>query len=205
MIGRGVVFSVVAVVSVVSPRIGAIPANVVAVPARLSRSPALVVARTVRAERRPRSRVAGSTERCVDRRVPGSELRGPGARGRWSLTVLFGGDAWLLGARLGGAVIGNRSRPPAAKRLVAVADGPEATKPTAAEPAPSLMRTELPFGPFLAIAAVFYLFAGALDRRELPPPRRVSAAPPTAIRRSRGRPSRPSRSSPASCSASASP
>ena len=37
------------------------------------------------------------------------------------------------------------------------------------------MRTELPFGPFLAMAAVFYLFAEPWISAALPPPRRVSA------------------------------
>ena len=46
-----------------------------------------------------------------------------------------------------------------ASRLVVVAptDGTEETELEAN--APSVMRTELPFGPFLALAAVFYLFA----------------------------------------------
>jgi leader peptidase (prepilin peptidase)/N-methyltransferase len=42
----------------------------------------------------------------------------------------------------------------------AIAAGPEAEAEPEAEPeSPSLMRTELPFGPFLAMAAVLYLFA----------------------------------------------
>ncbi len=39
------------------------------------------------------------------------------------------------------------------------ADEPESSEPVEPTDAPSLMRTELPFGPFLAIGAVFYLFA----------------------------------------------
>ncbi len=48
-----------------------------------------------------------------------------------------------------------------AKRLVPVVDAPTdpVTETPPQETAPSLMRTELPFGPFLALAAVFYLFA----------------------------------------------
>ena len=41
--------------------------------------------------------------------------------------------------------------------LRAKKDAPETEATDEAEP--SLMRTELPFGPFLAMAAVFYLFA----------------------------------------------
>ena len=46
-----------------------------------------------------------------------------------------------------------------AKRLVPVEEAPADAPQAAADPAPSLMRTELPFGPFLALAAVLYLLA----------------------------------------------
>ena len=48
-----------------------------------------------------------------------------------------------------------------AKRLVPVVEeeAPEAAEREAEADAPSLMRTELPFGPFLAFAALVYLFA----------------------------------------------
>jgi prepilin signal peptidase PulO-like enzyme (type II secretory pathway) len=39
------------------------------------------------------------------------------------------------------------------------ADGDGSEEAAASTDAPSLMRTELPFGPFLAIGALFYLFA----------------------------------------------
>jgi leader peptidase (prepilin peptidase)/N-methyltransferase len=38
-------------------------------------------------------------------------------------------------------------------------DDEETPQDDSGEPAPTLMKTELPFGPFLAMAAVFYLFA----------------------------------------------
>nr|MBA2545056.1 prepilin peptidase [Deltaproteobacteria bacterium] len=52
----------------------------------------------------------------------------------------------------------------AARRNAAEAEPNEGDKAESegddeADDAPSLMRTELPFGPFLAMAAVFYLFA----------------------------------------------
>jgi hypothetical protein len=47
-----------------------------------------------------------------------------------------------------------------ATRMVVVAQPPdEAAEEPPQDAAPSLMRTELPFGPYLALAAVFYLFA----------------------------------------------
>lgn len=76
---------------------------------------------------------------------------------RGVVVALFGGS--VIGSVLGIAIL-----------LVArrdAADEPAAdAAPTTGEPAadadtedPSLMKTELPFGPFLAMAAVFYLFA----------------------------------------------
>ncbi|MGE5187370.1 MAG: prepilin peptidase, partial [Acidobacteriota bacterium] len=57
--------------------------------------------------------------------------------------TLFGGS--VVGSVLGiAALVGRKPRP--------AAEGAETA-------GPSLMKTELPFGPFLAIAAVFYLFA----------------------------------------------
>jgi leader peptidase (prepilin peptidase)/N-methyltransferase len=77
----------------------------------------------------------------------------------------------LFGGSVVGSVIGIVAL--AARRRTDEPDEPEATEidrpPKTTEQAqaidepedaePSLMRTELPFGPFLAIAAVFYLFA----------------------------------------------
>jgi prepilin signal peptidase PulO-like enzyme (type II secretory pathway) len=67
--------------------------------------------------------------------------------------------AWHEGA-IGGGLLGIGLLL-LAKRLVPVVEGPtDAPEAVAAEDAaPSLMRTELPFGPFLALAAVVYLFA----------------------------------------------
>ena len=57
----------------------------------------------------------------------------------------------LFGGSVVGAVIG------IAALLAARSKAPAHTEGEA--PAPTLMKTELPFGPFLAMAAVFYLFA----------------------------------------------
>ena len=46
-----------------------------------------------------------------------------------------------------------------AKRMVPVVEGGSDAPEPAPDPSPSLMRTELPFGPFLALAATVYLFA----------------------------------------------
>jgi leader peptidase (prepilin peptidase) / N-methyltransferase len=64
------------------------------------------------------------------------------------LVALFGGS--MIGSVIGisALVIGRAARSPGAAEE-AVAD----------DQAPSLMRTELPFGPFLAMAALLYLFA----------------------------------------------
>lgn len=78
---------------------------------------------------------------------------------RGVVVALFGGS--VIGSVLGIAVLlatrkgADDAEPPAE---------PGEPEPAAAEniepePEPSMMRTELPFGPFLAMAAVFYLFA----------------------------------------------
>ncbi|MBL0220432.1 MAG: prepilin peptidase [Myxococcales bacterium] len=83
------------------------------------------------------------------------------------ILVLFAVTFQLLGAwpiALGAGLLGIGLLL-LAKRLVPVSAEPEAEVTQSApeaEPAPvetSLMRTELPFGPFLALAALFYLFA----------------------------------------------
>lgn len=78
------------------------------------------------------------------------------------LAALFGGS--LIGSVIGVAVLAIARRraphgevapgttPPAGADLAGGGD-------EGGEPSPSLMRTELPFGPFLAMAAVFYLHA----------------------------------------------
>ncbi len=90
------------------------------------------------------------------------------------MVSLFGGS--VVGSVIGiGALAANRRRdddgtpepagaPDAtapAATTPATTDTPpsEPTDPTDDDEAPSLLRTELPFGPFLAIAALFYLFA----------------------------------------------
>jgi leader peptidase (prepilin peptidase)/N-methyltransferase len=71
---------------------------------------------------------------------------------RGVLVSLFGGS--MIGSVIGitALVIGRASRDDAP----AGEPGSEHAEPTEA---PSLLRTELPFGPFLAMAATFYLFA----------------------------------------------
>jgi leader peptidase (prepilin peptidase)/N-methyltransferase len=88
------------------------------------------------------------------------------------LAALFGGS--LIGSVIGVAVlaISRRRQPqpddsqvapettPAAEPGAPEADGAAPEEAGGGpEEAPSLMRTELPFGPFLAMAAVFYLYA----------------------------------------------
>ncbi|MBA3456475.1 MAG: prepilin peptidase [Deltaproteobacteria bacterium] len=98
------------------------------------------------------------------RQVGGSELAirvlaiGAGAG------VLFAVTGVLLGTLLGAAIAGGVGLAllVVARRLKASQPEPAAAEldPVDSQPdPPSLMRTELPFGPFLAAAAVFYLFA----------------------------------------------
>ena len=76
------------------------------------------------------------------------------------VVTLFGGS--LLGSVIGiGAVVlgGKRAPPePEAEQDEGEAENPDGAEPDAEE-APSLRHVELPFGPFLAIAALFALFA----------------------------------------------
>jgi leader peptidase (prepilin peptidase)/N-methyltransferase len=157
------VFSVVAVVSVVIAAASGIFGHyLIAVPSAVVSIGALVAAR--RFEPDARSGEGGpEPERPAEapRRVGGRELlvrvlaliAGGG--------VLFGVTGVLLGTLLGGAIAGG------AGLAVLLLAGRLKGVPTEAEPepteaeadTPSLMRTELPFGPFLAAAAVFYLFA----------------------------------------------
>ncbi len=85
------------------------------------------------------------------------------------LAALFGGS--VIGSVIGVAALaiarrrrGPEPEPEPEPEPGEVAPGttpPEGGEDEAGDPggAPSLMRTELPFGPFLAMAAVFYLFA----------------------------------------------
>jgi leader peptidase (prepilin peptidase)/N-methyltransferase len=97
---------------------------------------------------------------------------------RGVLVALFGGS--MIGSVIGStAVISARMRGDEPPVEQAPADEPPAENPpqpasdpgaSAQEDAPSLMRTELPFGPFLAIAAVLYLFAEPWFHLDFHPP-----------------------------------
>ena len=88
---------------------------------------------------------------------------------RGVLVALFGGS--VVGSVIGIAALlaGRGDEPPGGEAGEAAEHAGAAAPPLAAPAAergvgddagpPSLMRTELPFGPFLAIAALFYLFA----------------------------------------------
>jgi leader peptidase (prepilin peptidase)/N-methyltransferase len=69
---------------------------------------------------------------------------------RGVVVSLFGGS--VIGSVIGISVL-------LAKRSEQEEREPETPEPGPSTPEPSLLRTELPFGPFLAMAAVFYLFA----------------------------------------------
>jgi leader peptidase (prepilin peptidase)/N-methyltransferase len=84
---------------------------------------------------------------------------------RGVLVALFGGS--VIGSVIGitALLVGRATETApddpasaAPRGEAAPASGSDATAPDS-EAAPSLMRTELPFGPFLAMAALFYLFA----------------------------------------------
>ena len=66
-----------------------------------------------------------------------------------------------MGTPIGGAIAGAAGLAVllVARRLKGEPTDVEAGSVEPEADAPSLMRTELPFGPFLAAAAVFYLFA----------------------------------------------
>jgi leader peptidase (prepilin peptidase)/N-methyltransferase len=156
--------SVVAVASVVVASIGGLMGSfVIALPAAALSLIALVVARRAEpaAAEEPEPEASPTEE---PPQVGGRELlirvlaliAGGG--------VLFGVTGVLFGTLLGGAIAGGAGL---AVLLVArhlkgaIPDSADTTSAPAEEEqdAPSLMRTELPFGPFLAAAAVFYLFA----------------------------------------------
>ncbi|HEX2688539.1 MAG TPA: prepilin peptidase [Kofleriaceae bacterium] len=78
---------------------------------------------------------------------------------RGVLVALFGGS--MIGSVIGitALVIGRAAGSPAETETEAEAEAEIEPTPAAEEYNPSLLRTELPFGPFLAMAAVFYVFA----------------------------------------------
>lgn len=76
------------------------------------------------------------------------------------VVALFGGS--VVGSVIGiGVLLAGRGGPEQDGDGGDGGDGGDSGDPPAdsAAPAPSLMKAELPFGPFLAIAALFYLFA----------------------------------------------
>ena len=169
---RGALFAVVAVAAVGVATFGALT-NRVAVGAvgSMIAIAALVASRRFAepAEGQPEPEPESKTGTEPDGSEPASELESLGgkelaARGMSLVAavlvlsaVTFELLSWHWGA-LGAGVMGI-GLVLLATRLVVVAptDGTELPEPKA--DAPSLMRTELPFGPFLALAAVFYLFA----------------------------------------------
>lgn len=78
---------------------------------------------------------------------------------RGVVVSLFGGS--MVGSVLGitALVIARRGAPGDAAAPAASEASAAAADDDAASAAPTLMKSELPFGPFLAIAATFYLFA----------------------------------------------
>ena len=78
---------------------------------------------------------------------------------RGVLVSLFGGS--MLGSVIGisALVVGRANRAPADPPAPTETPTEAPTDAQTAEESESLMRTELPFGPFLAMAALFYLFA----------------------------------------------
>ncbi|MBC7977560.1 MAG: prepilin peptidase [Myxococcales bacterium] len=77
---------------------------------------------------------------------------------RGVLVALFGGS--VIGSVIGiTALIVARGADRDDDREAAAALDPAATDEAADEAAPSMLRTELPFGPFLAMASLLYLFA----------------------------------------------
>jgi prepilin signal peptidase PulO-like enzyme (type II secretory pathway) len=79
-----------------------------------------------------------------------------------AIVALFGGST--IGAVIGIAalLVARRRAPPdevAPETTPDEATAEAETEATADAPSPSLLRTELPFGPFLAMGALFYLFA----------------------------------------------
>ena len=75
---------------------------------------------------------------------------------RGVLAALFGGS--MIGSLIGVAVLAIARRRGEVAQETTQAGDPEPREGDAGA-APSLLRTELPFGPFLAMAAVFYLYA----------------------------------------------
>ena len=156
--------SVVAVVGVVIASAGGIFGYyAIAVPSAVVSLVALIAAR--RFEPRPLLVGPGAAEPETEpepaARVGGRELAVRVLALIAGGGVLFGVTGLLLGTLRGGAIAGGGGLALLllARRLKGEPTEPEPeSEPTEAE-APSLMRTELPFGPFLAAAAVFYLLA----------------------------------------------
>jgi leader peptidase (prepilin peptidase)/N-methyltransferase len=157
---KGAVFAVGAVASVAVAAYGALTNHVaIGTIGSVLALAALVLAR--RFEPAPAEEPAPVAEQAPEAPLPGKEL---GARilalvaGVLVLSAvtfeLIGQHEIAFGAGLLGVGLLL-----AAKRMVPVDETPAEPMETPEEPAASLMRTELPFGPFLALAAVFYLFA----------------------------------------------
>jgi leader peptidase (prepilin peptidase)/N-methyltransferase len=157
---RGALFAIAAVVSVGVAAWGALTDRlIVGASGSVIAIAALVLSR--RLEPLPPEDTEPEAAPAPAEAVPGKELLARILALVAGVLVLSAVTFALLGARelaFGGGLLGVGLLL-LAKRLVPVEEPPADAPEVPADPAPSLMRTELPFGPFLALAAVLYLFA----------------------------------------------
>ncbi|MBA3463469.1 MAG: prepilin peptidase [Deltaproteobacteria bacterium] len=157
---RGALFAVAAVVSVGVAAWGALTNHViVGAVGSLIAVAALVISRKL--EPLPPEEAEPEGETAPEETVAGKELLARILALVAGVLVLSAVTFALLDARelaFGGGLLGVGLLL-LAKRLVVVEEATAEALEPAADPAPSLMRTELPFGPFLALAAVLYLLA----------------------------------------------
>jgi leader peptidase (prepilin peptidase)/N-methyltransferase len=157
---RGALFAVAAVASVGVAAWGALTNHViVGASGSVIAIAALVISR--RLEPLPPEEAAPAAESASEETVAGKELLARILALVAGVLVLSAVTFALLDAReiaFGAGLLGVGLLL-LAKRLVPVVEAPADAPEPPADPAPSLMRTELPFGPFLALAAVLYLLA----------------------------------------------
>ena len=161
---RGGLFAVASVVSVGVASFGALTSRVaVGVVGSALAIAALVIARRVDAEPAddPGEAATADDDSAADGPVSGKELLARVLALVAAVLVLAAVTFALLqwrGGALGAGLMGLGILL-LAKRMVPVVEGGSDAPEPAPDPSPSLMRTELPFGPFLALAATVYLFA----------------------------------------------